>query len=156
MTSSFLPCLSATTELTDIDTSNSAASNVFLQSQTASFSTDKIEQIQSQLTESSLSPEIAKDKNQTKTLNSSNNLKVLNQLDDLQGSTLIYLRRVVSVTLENAINSKLAKTGDNISAKLKENLYYGTRLIAPANSSLKGRIFSIRDPRTLSQATLKR
>jgi hypothetical protein len=85
----------------------------------------------------------------------STDVKTFAQPNSLEPSIPISLRRIVPIALESAINSKFIRVGDKITAKLKEDLYYGRLLVAPVDSILEGRIISIRNSRTLCQATFK-
>ncbi len=67
----------------------------------------------------------------------------------------IIMRRIISIILDGVIDSKFVKVGDPIRARLKEDLYYGSRLIAPANSILNGHVTSFRNGRTLSSALIQ-
>ena len=50
----------------------------------------------------------------------------------------IYLKRIIPIILETAIDSRSVKVGDIVFSKLKEDLYYGRQLIAPAGSLASG------------------
>jgi len=66
----------------------------------------------------------------------------------------INMRRIVPIIFENCLDSRSVWVGDQITARLKEDLYYGKNLIAPKNSLLKGRVISCRNARTLSESML--
>jgi len=153
--SSFVSGLSANTEPVVSDTNNSAVDSVILEQQTGILSTDETAHMQAPLIESAPIPGTGKDSDQPANLNLSGDIKILAQPNKLPQSVPVNLRRILPITLESAINSKSVKVGDKITAKLKENLYYGRQLIAPANSIVEGRVFFLRNSRTLSQATFK-
>jgi len=68
----------------------------------------------------------------------------------------ISFRRIVPIVFESNIDSKSICIGEQIMAKLKEDLYYGRNLIAPKNSLLKGCVVSCRGSRTLSNSLVQR
>ncbi len=61
----------------------------------------------------------------------------------------IILHKVIPIILDNSINSMSVRIGEQVRARLKEDLYYGRFLVAPANSILIGHITSVRNGRTL-------
>ncbi len=143
-----LPCLSAVTDPLVSDTNNSA---IRLESRTDSAQTN--EPIKTSSTESVLLPETVKNDRSASVTSPPAGIKTVNPVNDSQVLGPISLRRVVPISLESTVNSKLVKIGDNVTARLKENLYYGRQLIAPANSTLIGHVLSIRNSRTLSEAS---
>jgi hypothetical protein len=90
---------------------------------------------------------------QTASFDESPKLNVLPQSPSNKIIGPIYLKRIIPIILETAIDSRSVKVGDIVFSKLKEDLYYGRQLIAPAGSLASGRIISYRNGRTLSEAT---
>ena len=69
---------------------------------------------------------------------------------------LLSFRKIIPIVIESPINSRFVCIGDQITARLKEDLYYGTKVLAPQHSLLKGRVISYRAARTLTDATFQK
>ena len=69
---------------------------------------------------------------------------------------LLSFRKIIPIVIESPINSRFVCIGDQITARLKEDLYYGAKVLAPQHSLLKGRVISYRAARTLTDATFQK